>query len=213
MRRIGEPAGAAATITLAEGRGPAVEAAGEAILAVHDEPCRVSQLIQLTSELPMTGPPRSRAACAHPVSQPGYRLSSRQTPARSGRTRCRLPGETAARCGCRDRRPQLLIHKWSAACLGAHPAHGDPTVVKTDGRWLRLRAGIRAPGRRSRIASPRPRAPATSACKADSARRFGPPRIDAPTRRSPLRRAAVGRGAARRRPWRRCQRRPRTGRR
>jgi hypothetical protein len=77
MRGTGEPAVAAATITLAEGRGAAVEAAGKAILAVHDEPCRVSQPIQLTSELPMSGPPRSRAACAHPVSQPEHRLSSR----------------------------------------------------------------------------------------------------------------------------------------
>jgi hypothetical protein len=49
MRGTAEPAVAAATITPAEGRATAVEAPGEAILAVHDEPRRVSPPIQLTS--------------------------------------------------------------------------------------------------------------------------------------------------------------------
>ena len=49
MRGTGEPAVAVATITPAEGRAAAVEASVEAILAVHDEPRRVSPSIQLTS--------------------------------------------------------------------------------------------------------------------------------------------------------------------
>jgi hypothetical protein len=61
MRGTAEPAVAAATITPAEGRAAAVEAPGEAIMAVHDEPRRVPPPIQLTSALPTSGPPRVRS--------------------------------------------------------------------------------------------------------------------------------------------------------
>jgi hypothetical protein len=111
MKGTAELAVAAATITPAEGRAAAAEAPGEAILAVHSEPRRVSPHIQLTSSAtPRVGRqgPERLVRIQLPSPSTGCRAAERPPDQVAADVAAR---ESAARYGCRDRRLQLLIHK------------------------------------------------------------------------------------------------------